>query len=140
MTSSDERVPNSLSARSIWVFHAFSPRATQAPSFPMAPSPVNHSVSFVLREVFPNMGAPLFDGSSVAMAVGRRDGRHVRGVSPVIRVYTHNMRVDTHMSSLTVISTKSRPSRETRLRRVLKGTVSIVPGKTTGRLGAYRLA
>src|SRR4030095_1921618 len=46
-TKSDERVPKSLSARSIWVFHTFSPTATQESSFLMVPSPVNHSLSFL---------------------------------------------------------------------------------------------
>src|SRR5580692_2010303 len=81
-TSSDERDPNSLSARSIWVFHTFSPRATQAPSFHMAPSPVNHSVSFVLWKSLSEHGSATHQ--LLFRDPGRWDdvgGRYVRGVS-----------------------------------------------------------
>src|SRR5579862_7055804 len=41
MTSSDESPPNSLSARSSWVLHAFSATTTQEFWFPMIPPPVS---------------------------------------------------------------------------------------------------
>src|SRR5580704_14694744 len=49
-------------------------------------------------KVFPNMGAPPFNCSWVAHRGRARWRASCPRVSPVIRAYTHNMGVDTHMS------------------------------------------